>query len=102
MTNPTTGITTANAQQPAELTNITWLAELPSAAPWLSDPLIVAFAGELRAHPNLWAPWPKQERDLHLRGASVRKGNTVFPKGDFEAATRAGVLYVRYVGPVPN
>ncbi len=90
-------------QQSTELgDNIEWLTELPGVAPWLNEPKVAAFIAALRAHQNLWAAWPNPETDTNKVSTAVRQGNTILPKGHFEAATRRGVVYLRYVGPKPD
>lgn len=65
------------------------------------DPLLARFADALRASPGKWGRWPNK-----LTAASARSGTALvakgryrsFPVGEFDARTRDGVLWVRYIG----
>jgi hypothetical protein len=68
------------------------------------DPLLAAFAEALRGNPGQWAVWPKDlasKTPQHRSSIAgkIRQGNYAgFPKGEFEATSRAGAVYVRYIG----
>lgn len=59
-----------------------------------------AFAEELKARPGQWAIYPSTRSSVAVRALASRISNgrlTAFGKG-FEAVTRHGVIYVRFVG----
>lgn len=67
------------------------------------DKVLADFAAELRARPGEWARWPKvlTENTLRVLPTQINKGRYVsFPAGEFEAATRDGIVYVRYTGGI--
>lgn len=67
--------------------------------------LMDEFAVALRQRPGAWAKWPE---DLGTSQAgtyttNIRNGHLkAFRGGGFEALSRNGVLYVRYIGEVPD
>jgi len=68
-----------------------------------SDPVYSEFAEALRNNPGQWAQWPKPIAKT-TAGALVSRINQCadapasLSTGEFEAASRVGVLYVRFVG----
>lgn len=67
-----------------------------------TDKVLVEFADLLKSNPGKWAKYPK---DLSKKSAGTaastinnRKAAS-FRDGKYEAATRDGVVYVKYVGP---
>ena len=59
------------------------------------------FAAELKANPGKWAKYPEplaSHRSTQTRASQIRTGGgATFPRGEFEAAARGDVLYVRAV-----
>lgn len=66
------------------------------------DPLLIEFAGTLRANPGMWSEYPKclSENARYQAGTQIRNGNgpVAFRGAKFEAVVRNKVLYVRYIG----
>lgn len=62
------------------------------------------FARLLAERPGEWAVFPKsfnENQGARAYAYNVKRGVlSDFPRGEFEAAARDGVLYVRYVGGV--
>ncbi|BBY36512.1 hypothetical protein MMAN_06460 [Mycobacterium mantenii] len=91
-----------SADRYPELANIEFLDDLPPDARTLGtrNPLLAAFADRLRDHPQKWARWPVDDKKkIYGIASSANRGRGCFgPQGAFEAATRSGRLYVRYVG----
>ncbi|MGY2036587.1 hypothetical protein ACW9HF_14995 [Nocardia gipuzkoensis] len=64
--------------------------------------LLELFAESLRDRPRVWGKWPKPLKPNSVKSipSSVNRGMyPVFPRGEFEATRRDGVVYVRYLGP---
>lgn len=62
------------------------------------DPVLLQFASELKAHPGKWAEWPREVADTTRRTlvSNIRNGAyAAFPVGQFEAAQRDNIVYVR-------
>ncbi|MCM6776240.1 hypothetical protein NDR87_18900 [Nocardia sp. CDC159] len=79
--------------------------ELPAKTGRGRDWLLDAFAEALKARPGQWARWPKPLMDSTAKTyvSAIGKGRLrPFPVGEFEAVVRFDVLYVRYVGEVPD
>lgn len=80
--------------------DIVW--EDPPANASGKPPKYATFFGELRANPGKWARWPGNPQTISAASSLatlVRQGKYATTKpGEFEAVTRGGVLYVRYVG----
>lgn len=58
------------------------------------------FVAALKARPGVWAKWPSVESTSFA--SNIRRGMIRhFRGGEFEAETRNGSVYVRYVG-VPD
>jgi len=80
-----------------------FLDELPEFGGYGSggpDPLLVKFADELKANRGRWKAYPRKltRSSVPTVGQNIRRGAMgAFPKGEFEASSRAGVLYVRAV-----
>jgi hypothetical protein len=64
------------------------------------DPALVQFAADVRANPDRWALYPNTigPRSGSALVRYISSGQGAFSGGGFEAAVRAGVLYVRYTG----
>lgn len=58
------------------------------------------FAEELKTRPNQWAIYPSTGSSVAIRALSSRisKGRLSAFKEGFEAVSRHGVIYVRFVG----
>lgn len=73
----------------------------PLAAHRNANPAIGEFAAALRTRPGVWARWPYPIQPPTV-GSYTTKINTgqmpAFRDRQFQAVSRAGVLYVRYVG----
>jgi hypothetical protein len=66
-------------------------------------PLVREFAAALQQKPGVWAvyPLPLSVNSARAYANSIKKGLATSPvalREGFGAATRAGVLYVRYIG----
>jgi hypothetical protein len=67
------------------------------------DPIIPEFVGALRANPERWAKYPRQPKNPASAGslASRIRDGQVKPfrtkEGRFEAVSRDGDVYVRYM-----
>ncbi|MFE3060659.1 hypothetical protein [Nocardia sp. NPDC059239] len=65
------------------------------------DPLLFEFAQALRANPGQWAKWPRaisERRSRQIHWEIKRGMRRALPPGEFEACSRAGVAYARYIG----
>jgi len=85
------------------VTKFEFLEELPShgSANRPGDQLLTEFADALRAHPGMWAAWPRPVANSTAQtvGSYIRGGRYVsLPANEFEGRYRGGVAYVRYVG----
>ena len=66
--------------------------------------VLVDFAAALRENPGQWAKWPKPVSAVNAPSTAARINNghpgtpSVLSTGEFEACTRDGVCYVRFVG----
>ncbi|MFE3059087.1 hypothetical protein [Nocardia sp. NPDC059239] len=61
----------------------------------------VQFAQALRSNPGQWAVWPGSlsPKSVYAIASRINRGqNKAFPVGEYEAAGREGVVYVRYIG----
>lgn len=69
--------------------------------------LLELFAESLHDRPRVWGKWPNPLAPASVKSipSAVNRGiYPMFPRGEFEAVRRDGVVYVRYVGsrrPVP-
>jgi hypothetical protein len=60
------------------------------------------FAESLRDRPRVWGKWPNALKPSSVKSIPSlvnRGGYGTFPRGEFEAVGRDGVVYVRYIGP---
>ena len=94
------------------MTAFEFVDELPEAVrtprkftPRGCEPLIIEFADALRENPKQWAKYPKalslstaKSYVSAIKTKPSRNGPKPLQGGAFEATTRKGVLYVRYVG----
>lgn len=66
------------------------------------NPLYSAFADALRENPGRWAVWPRSFKNRSSAGVTagnIKRGRMAnFPSGHFDALSRDGKLYVRFVG----
>lgn len=82
---------------------VEFVDELPPKRPARSrpSPVMEAFAAALKTQPRRWGKWP-QELMSATAGAYasvIRSGELpAFRDGKFDATTRNGVFYVRYLG----
>lgn len=77
--------------------------QLPGKRPSPPRPEVQAFADQLRANPRRWAeyPWWMPERQARSRASDITHGRRTAPvalRQGFEGASRAGTIYVRYIG----
>ena len=87
-------------------TEFEFVDELPSKSDngRIPHPVYVEFASALRDNPGQWAKWPRPiaYNGIGTTAWRINHGVKGAPPslitGEFEAATRAGVLYVRFVG----
>ncbi|WP_306365498.1 hypothetical protein [Nocardia sp. CC227C] len=76
---------------------IRFVTELPVSSP------IADFAAALRERPGVWAQWPTPISALSAKTYTSKIHRGVIPafrRGEFQARSAAGVLYVRYIGEV--
>lgn len=63
--------------------------------------LLTEFASALRARQGQWAVWPRKisRATAYTIASKVNKGSySALPAPGYEAVTRNGVTYVRYIG----
>lgn len=64
------------------------------------SPKHLAFAKALKENPGMWAAYPQQVKNTSARSyaAKINGGRWPMFTPGYEAASRQGKLYVRYVG----
>lgn len=76
--------------------------DAPPAPTHGRNPIYRAFADALRENPGRWAVWPgrfKNRSSTSAQASNIKRGTLRnFPEGEFDAVTREGKLYVRFIG----
>lgn len=89
------------------MTNFEFVDNIPSRGKGgrRVDPVLIEFAEALRDNPGRWAKYPHTPTSqagasatAHLIRAGHPSAAKPFRGGDFDAAVRQGVLYVRFIG----
>lgn len=77
-----------------------FVAQLPpKAVRRFPDGLLDRFAAALRERPGQWAKWPVAGPCHGGYSSDIKRGwLKPFRRSEFDAITRNGVLYVRYIG----
>lgn len=86
-------------------TDIVWEDPPPRAYGRGRPPQHLGFFNALRVHPGKWAQWPRQGNTNTAKNTATRINNGRYggtAAGEFEAVTRLGVVYVRYLDPAAS